>query len=236
LPVVRPGPVFYVRGQLFGDGNKRREDVMEEQRRHFVSSSACALFAASAMLVAYADSQFAAWGTPVNLGSPVNTASAEICPSVSKDGLSLYFFSDRPGGFGGNDLYVSRRASVEDSWGEPENLGPAVNTPYDDSAAMLSPDGHELYITSNRPGGFGTLDLYVSRRHNKRDDFAWQPPTNLGVESTRPRMSSPRSISRMMKPGWSSCILRRIGQVAWAPMTSMRARCNQTRHSGRRTS
>lgn len=124
--------------------------------------------------------QYSDWGEPVSLGPVVNTDFGELCPSISKAGLSLYFFSDRPGGFGGNDIWVSRRASVNDPWGPPENLGPTINTEHDDSAPMLTLDGHRLYFTSNRPGGFGGLDLHVSRRHNKRDDFAWQPPVNLG--------------------------------------------------------
>jgi len=145
-----------------------------------VATLACVLFAGSAFLLADADDQFSDWSAPVNLGPVVNTGFTEICPSISKAGLSLYFFSNRPGGFGGNDIWVSRRASVDDPWGPPQNLGPTVNTEFDDNAAMLSLDGHRLYFTSNRPGGFGGTDLYVSRRHNKRDDFAWQPPVNLG--------------------------------------------------------
>lgn len=146
-----------------------------------VATLACGLFAASALLLGDADDQFSDWSAPANLGPVVNTVPfAEICPSISKDGLSLYFFSDRPGGFGGNDIYVAQRASVDDPWGPPIDLGPTINTEHDDSAAWLSLDGHQLYFTSSRPGGFGGLDLYVSRRHNKRDDFAWRPAVNLG--------------------------------------------------------
>ena len=61
------------------------------------------------------------------------------------------------------------------------NLGPTVNTPSNEGGPNLSSDGHRLYFNSNRPGGFGGNDLYVSRRHNKRDDFGWQPAVNLGA-------------------------------------------------------
>ena len=146
-----------------------------------IATLACVLFAGSAFLLADDDVlQFSDWSAPVNLGPVVNTGFTEVCPSISKAGLSLYFFSNRPGGFGGNDIWVSQRASVDDPWGPPQNLGPTVNTEFDDNAPMLSLDGHRLYFSSNRPGGFGGTDLYVSRRHNKRDDFAWQPPVNLG--------------------------------------------------------
>jgi Tol biopolymer transport system component len=58
-------------------------------------------------------------------------------------------------------------------------LGPAINTPFNDFGPSISPDGHTLYFSSNRPG-FGGNDLYMSRRHNKRDDFGWRPAVNLG--------------------------------------------------------
>jgi hypothetical protein len=105
---------------------------------------------------------------------------------ISKKGLSLYFTSatcgsdpSPPGcrpGFGGWDIFVCQRATVNDPWGPAQNLGPAINTPYNEGAPSLSVDGHRMYFASNRPGGFGGNDLYVSRRHDKRDDFGWQPP------------------------------------------------------------
>ncbi len=124
--------------------------------------------------------QFGPWSAPVNLGPPVNTLAFEHAPAISKDGLSLYFHSDRPGGFGGFDVWVSQRPSVDAPWGAPQNLGPNINTPFTEAAPALSLDGHRLYFHSGRPGGFGGADIYVSRRHNKRDDFGWQPPENLG--------------------------------------------------------
>jgi hypothetical protein len=125
--------------------------------------------------------QFSDWSPPVNVGMPVNGAGVvEQEAFISKDGLSLYFSCDCPGGFGGNDIWVSRRATVGAPWGIPENLGPNVNTQSGESGAALSPDGHWLYFNSGRPGGFGGNDLYVSRRRNKRDDLGWQPAVNLG--------------------------------------------------------
>lgn len=124
---------------------------------------------------------FSDWAPPVHLAYP-NSVGTETEPYVSKEGLSLYFAcSDCPGGYGSDDLYVSRRASVDEPWGPAENLGPAVNTPYSESNPTLSIDGHSLYFTSNRTGAFGGSDLYVSRRHNKRDDFGWRAPENLGA-------------------------------------------------------
>jgi Tol biopolymer transport system component len=75
---------------------------------------------------------------------------------------------------------VAQRPSVDAPWGPPVNLGPSVNTPFNEGGPNLSLDGHRLYFQSNRPGGFGGTDLYVSHRTNRRDDFAWQPAANLG--------------------------------------------------------
>jgi hypothetical protein len=121
------------------------------------------------------------WTQPVNLGPPVNSASSDQGAFISKEGLSLYFVSTRPDGVGSQDIYVSHRETVNDPWDPPENLGVIINTNFDDAAPTLSPDGHLLYFHSNRPG-FGGTDLYVSRRRDKRDDFGWQPPENLGGE------------------------------------------------------
>jgi hypothetical protein len=127
------------------------------------------------------------WSTPVSLGTNVNTDQAEFFSTISKDGLSLYF-TGKAGCFqgvcrssyGGWDLFVTRRDSLDATWGVPENLGPTINTTADEVGPALSPDGHRLYFASNRAGGFGGNDLYVARRHNKRDDFGWQPADNLG--------------------------------------------------------
>src|SRR5206468_2041451 len=87
---------------------------------------------------------YSAWSTPVNLGPVINTAGDENRPAISKDGLSLYVSSNRPGGFGGLDLWVSRRASVDAPWGPLQKLGPAINSYSAESAPTFSPDGHHL--------------------------------------------------------------------------------------------
>ena len=102
-------------------------------------------------------------------------------PAISKDGLSLYFASNRPGGFGGEDIYVSQRETRDSEWGPPVNLGPIINTIDNEMVPAFSRDGHLLFFASNRPGGFGGVDIWVSRREQTHDDFAWQPAENLGA-------------------------------------------------------
>jgi hypothetical protein len=120
------------------------------------------------------------WGPAVNLGPIVNSSAGDLGPAISPDGLALYFYSSRPGGSGGNDLWVSRRAHRNAPWETPRNLGPLINSAASDFVPGLSPDGHELLFGSARPGGFGDADLWVSHRDDTDDDLSWQAPVNLG--------------------------------------------------------
>ena len=126
------------------------------------------------------------WSEPVNLGAVVNSNVADGSPTLSKDGLSLYFNSTRPGGFGGGDLWVSQRACDDCPWGPPVNLGPVINTPAAENRPSLSVDGHVLFFFSGRPGGQGDNDIWVSRRADPKDDFGWEQPVNLGPDVNTP--------------------------------------------------
>jgi hypothetical protein len=132
----------------------------------------------------WAAPRFSAWSAPTNLGANINSAFDEGGPAISKDGLSLYFQTNRPGGEGNTDIWVSQRESPTDAWGDPKPLGPNVNTAFNDVVPNLSRDGHFLFFTSDRPGGAGNLDLWVSWRAHTHDDFGWQPPVNLAVLNT----------------------------------------------------
>jgi len=128
-----------------------------------------------------AASKFSDWSAPVNLGPIVNSSFNDFAPAVSKDELSLYFSSDRPGGYGSTDIWVSRRNSRDDPWGTPVNLGPSVNTSFGERAPAFSRDGHWMFFVSERPGGLGADDIWASWRTNIHDDFGWQAPINLGA-------------------------------------------------------
>jgi Tol biopolymer transport system component len=123
---------------------------------------------------------FSDWSEPISLGTVLNTGATDGCPFISKNGLSLYFASNRPGGLGGLDIYVSQRPSIDVPWGPPQNLGPSVNSAANELCPTLTIDGHRLFYVSDRAGGCGGQDLYVARRRDRRDDFAWGPPQNLG--------------------------------------------------------
>ena len=131
---------------------------------------------------------FSAWSEPVSLGPTINSSFNDQQAALSKDGLSLYFASNRPEGPDDANLdlniWRSRRACADDScpWEMPVLLGSAVNSPSNDAGPALSRDGHQLFFFSNRPvpGSFGAADIWVSRRENVHDDFAWGAPENLG--------------------------------------------------------
>ena len=130
---------------------------------------------------AFPDAQkYSEWSAPVNLGPHVNSPSLDRAPAISKDGLSLYFGSSRPNGFGGEDIHVSQRATRDDAWGPAVNLGSIINTTANESVPAFSRDGHLMFFSSGRTGGAG-VDIWVSRREDTHDDFGWQPPANLGA-------------------------------------------------------
>jgi tetratricopeptide (TPR) repeat protein len=115
------------------------------------------------------------WSEPVNLGANINTEFWESSPSLSPDKNALYFSSNRPGGYGGKDLYVSYR--VNGKWQPAENMGPEINTVGDEIAPFIHADGETLYYTSNGLPGYGGTDIYVM---HKIADKQWSKPENLG--------------------------------------------------------
>ncbi len=120
------------------------------------------------------------WSEPQNLSEvpgepPVNTVFHDHCLSFSADGNEAFWTSTRPGGFGGNDIWTSRR--VNGKWTAPENLGPKVNSPEDEHHSIPTPDGKSLYVTTMRDGGYGDEDNYITTRDA---DGKWGPLVNLG--------------------------------------------------------
>lgn len=119
------------------------------------------------------------FGIPTNLGSVINSTANDASICFSPDGLELYFGSDRSSGQGNFDIWLTTRPTPTDAWGWPVNLGPPINTSAVDSAPCLSADGLELYFASDRPGGSGSIDLWVTTRTTLQS--SWSTPANLGT-------------------------------------------------------
>jgi hypothetical protein len=139
--------------------------------------------------LAQASARYSAWSLPVPVEG-VNSSSIDQQPALSKDGLSLYFATNRVGGPGGLDIWVAQRACVDGCpWMPPQALGPNVNGSFPDISPSLSRDGHQLFFSSQRPHNHCSppappqctnRDLWVSYRENTHDDFGWGEAVNLG--------------------------------------------------------
>lgn len=116
------------------------------------------------------------WSVPYNLGWPVNTTSWESTPSISADGTVLFFTSNRPGGFGGKDLWYSV-LTRKGTWKIPVNLGRSINTEGDEMSPFIHFDGRTLYFASDGLPGMGGFDIYMTRL---KEDSTWSEPKNLG--------------------------------------------------------
>jgi hypothetical protein len=131
---------------------------------------------------------FSDWSPAISieLASPgadpsFNTPSLDGCPFISRDGKTFYMASNRPGGLGGIDIWVSTRAHQGEPWGPPVNVGAPVNSEADDFCPTIDRDGHRFFFVSRRaiPGSCGGSDIYVTRL---RIEGGFEQPVNLGCE------------------------------------------------------
>lgn len=115
------------------------------------------------------------WSAPKNLGPKVNDRKHDAQPSMSSDGRTLYFSSARGGGYGMNDIYVTKLTAK--GWTTPQNLGGVINTPGREEGVFIHPDGQTLYFSSDGHPGLGDNDIFMSK---KQPDGSWGKPVNLG--------------------------------------------------------
>lgn len=115
------------------------------------------------------------WSKPVRLNKNINTSEWEGSCSISSDGRFLYFASERPGGLGGRDLYVSEK--INGDWGPALNLGPSINTPYNEDAPFIHPDGITLFFSSEGHKSIGGYDIMYSIKQ----DNHWIEPMSMGI-------------------------------------------------------
>ncbi|MDH5719931.1 MAG: OmpA family protein [Spirochaetia bacterium] len=111
----------------------------------------------------------------------INTHFNDRMPSISLDGKLLYFSSDRPGGFGKDDLWVSEYDNKTKRWKNPVNLGLKINGPASEISPTIHTDGITLYYSSNKKGGVGGFDIYVTQNLERKDLTSWSDIKNLGI-------------------------------------------------------
>jgi outer membrane protein OmpA-like peptidoglycan-associated protein len=116
------------------------------------------------------------WTEPMNIGAPVNSAAKETQPSLSADGRTIYFASDKAGGKGGVDIWVTHQ-NEDGSWIVPENLGDSINTPGNEASPFIHPDNNTLYFSSDYLLGMGEYDIFYSRRNRSGK---WGKSVNIG--------------------------------------------------------
>ncbi len=116
------------------------------------------------------------WSDPVKMGSDINTKSWETHGALSADGNTFYFVSNRPGGFGGRDIYrVVKLPSGE--WSKAQNLGNTVNTPYEEDGVFIHPNGRTMYFSSTGHSSMGGFDIFSTEQ---QADGTWSAPENIG--------------------------------------------------------
>lgn len=116
------------------------------------------------------------WAQPVKMSDNVNSKSWEPSASLSPDGNTLYFVSNREGGFGGRDIWRSVKLPNGD-WSKPTNLGPEINSPFDEDAPSIQADGITLYYASNGPRSMGGFDILFATWN---EENGWSEPVNIG--------------------------------------------------------
>ena len=114
------------------------------------------------------------WNSPKPIGNAVNSIYFEASPTLTADGHIMYFVSERAGGMGGSDIYITYKSGKE--WQKPQNLGEIVNTKGQETTVYVTPDDKYLFFSSTGHKGMGGYDIYVTRKENGR----WIEPVNLG--------------------------------------------------------
>ena len=115
------------------------------------------------------------WSQPESLGNVINSNKLETTASLTPDGQTIYFASNRPGGYGGMDIYMATK-TASGGWNNPVNMGPSINSQYDEDAPFIHPDGRTLYFTSNGHNTIGGKDIFKTFNISG----SWTTPENLG--------------------------------------------------------
>lgn len=140
------------------------------------------------------------WGEISKLSATVNDPKYwDSQPTIAADGLTLYFASDRPGGYGGIDLYMTRKDPKTGYWSVPQNLGPNINTSKNEKTPFIHSDSETLYFSSDGHFGFGGYDIFFVRKNEKGQ---WDEPVNIGSPINGPGDDTGLFVSKDTKTGY----------------------------------
>ncbi|MCC5921627.1 MAG: OmpA family protein [Cyclobacteriaceae bacterium] len=139
------------------------------------------------------------WSNPIKMGNHVNSRFLESTASVTQDGRTIYFASNRPGGYGGLDIWKVEK-NEDGNWESPENLGPEVNTEFDEDAPYIHPDGRILFFTSDGHYTIGGKDIFKSIRIGGK----WRTPENMGYPINTPANDSYFTLDASGRKGYFS--------------------------------
>lgn len=137
------------------------------------------------------------WKTPSNMAKPINTTYWEGGACISPDGKTIFFTSERPGGSGNSDIWMAKRLT-KTTWDKPTNIGPDVNTPFDEVGLFLAPDGKTLFFCSNGKGSMGDYDIFKTVLENGK----WSKPVNLGYPINSDKRDGPFCVSANAQTGY----------------------------------
>jgi len=162
---------------LTTSGNEGACSVSADGRILFFTRCTCPDGLEKCCDIYYSVKQGNTWSEAQKMPGFLNSESWDAQPSISSDGTELYFASSRKGGFGGQDIWVSKLNLETGNWGKPINLGDSINTSGDEMSPFIHPDNQTLYFSSDFWQGMGGLDLFLSR---KNENGNWITPQNMG--------------------------------------------------------
>ena len=155
------------------------------------------------------------WTTPLNLGTNINSMAWESQPSITNNGRTLYFSSNRKGGHGGRDIYVSHLENGK--WSIPENLGETINTKGNEESPFVHQDGETLYFMSDGHPGLGSHDLFISRK----ESGTWSEVKNLGYPINSPASEGAMIVSLNGLEGYYATDRKYLNNTTAKPETDI---------------
>ena len=164
-----------IRGRLNTNEHDASLSISPDGTQIFVYKNIEGVTKSGDIYVSKQSSSSGKWMSPRPLSKTINSSYFESHASVTADGKTIFFISERKGGFGQGDIYMAKRISRRE-WGEAQNLGEVINTQFDELSVFIHPDGNKVFFSSTGHETMGGYDIFMS----KKEDGNWSKPVNLG--------------------------------------------------------